>query len=125
MEKTEEEQMYDETLLYLICKCKYPESASKQYKGVIRKHSKHYTTRRATSHHLPSLQLPCKRTLLLRLTLTGSALLCRDNWRKGHSVMELSGMPRKRQESTVELTDKFPSVYIKPDLLNDLLLKLA
>ena len=40
-----------------------------------------------------------------------SLSLCRDNWRKGHSVMELLGMQRKRQETTAELTDKFKCAH--------------
>ena len=67
-ETEKEERMYDETLLYLI-HGRYSEGAAKQDKGVIwKRQSKHYRTKRATSHHLPSHQLQSQRTLLLRST---------------------------------------------------------
>ena len=71
--------MYDETLVYLICKCKYPESASKQYKAL---HNQ-------TSHQPPPTKPPAtmQENPTAEIDLTGSASLCRDNWRKGHSVM--------------------------------------
>ena len=43
-ETEKEERMYDETLQYLM-HGRYPEGASKQDKGVIRKRSKHYRAR--------------------------------------------------------------------------------
>ena len=44
-ETEEEERMYDETLQYLM-HGRYPEGASKQDKGVIRKRSKHSQSQR-------------------------------------------------------------------------------
>ena len=109
-ETEKEERTYDETLLYLeVCMADVLKVPQCRTKGVIRKRSKHYRARRATSYHASSYKAR-EIYSTAEIDLTGSASLCRDKWQKGHSVMELSGMPRKRHETTAELTDKFQCV---------------
>ena len=47
----------------------------------------------------------------------------RDNLQKGYNVMELSGMQRKRQETTAELKDKSKRFVYYIELLNFIYLK--
>ena len=68
MEKQERRSECTTKLSYTLCMADVPKVPQYRTKEVIRKYSKHYRARRATSHHLPSHQLQSQRTLLLRLT---------------------------------------------------------